>query len=386
MNSTRTLVIEGWRSIPHSYAIVNMFQCLQFLKEPNLSLRHLDVPFYAPAWKPVTGLFSSAEETAIAGIPAPIPGEVPDAVFRIAVPYNISPSLGRRTVVFGTAEFRCVPSICMGGNRSLAGACKECDALIVTPSNWSREGFIYSGAPPQRVKMVPHGVDTSTFHPVSPEERAIMRAQLYWGGFVFLSVGAMTETKGIGPLLKAFAIVAQKHPQVRLFLKGTAALYSSRGFLNQQYSQLTQAELALIQPRLKYLEETLSFARMARLYQSADAYVSPYAAEGFNMPVLEAVASGLPVICTRGGSTDDFTTDDFALRVNSVRTPQQMEPGLVGSMQSIDFNHLVHQMVTAVESPAFADSARIKGPAFVAAGYTWQHVARRLLGILFDSE
>jgi hypothetical protein len=63
-----------------------------------------------------------------------------------------------------------------------------------------------------------------------------------------------------------------------------------------------------------------------------------------------------------------------------------MEPGLVGSMQSIDFNHLVHQMVTAVESPAFADSARIKGPTFVAAGYTWQHVARRLLGILFDSE
>ena len=48
MNFPRTLIVEGWRAIPHSYAIVNTFQCLEFLKEPNLTLRHVDLPFYAP--------------------------------------------------------------------------------------------------------------------------------------------------------------------------------------------------------------------------------------------------------------------------------------------------------------------------------------------------
>jgi glycosyltransferase involved in cell wall biosynthesis len=382
MKQPRTLVIEGWRSVPNSYAIVNSFQCLQFLQEPNLALRHVDLPYLYPNWKPTTGLFSPAEEAAIGGIPAPAAGEIADAVFRISYPYNISRSAGRRTVVFATAELRCVPNEFIAANRSLASACDECDAVIVTPSNWSREGFIHSGAPPERVKVVPHGIDVSLFHPVSPEEQAAMRTTLNWNGFVFLSVGSMTDSKGIAPLLKAFAIVAQRHPNVRLVLKGLGALYSSRAYLQEQAKGLTQAELAVVQPRLMYLDQTMSFAEMARLYQSADAYVSPYVAEAFNMPVLEAVASGLPVICTRGGCTDDFTTDDFALRVNSIRVPQQKGTGAVGTALGLDFNHLVHQMMMAVASRSFAQKARIGGPAFVAAGYTWRDVSSTLLAIL----
>jgi glycosyltransferase involved in cell wall biosynthesis len=66
---------------------------------------------------------------------------------------------------------------------------------------------------------------------------------------------------------------------------------------------------------------------IASMMQAADAYVSPYTAEGFNLPVLEAAACGLPVICTRGGSTDDFVSDDFALRIKS--TLVQPRPGVM---------------------------------------------------------
>src|SRR5439155_23180433 len=68
---------------------------------------------------------------------------------------------------------------------------------------------------------------------------------------------------------------------------------------------------------LHYTGDTLHFAYMPTIYQLDDAYVSPYMAEGFNMPVLEAASCGCPVIVTAGGSTDDFTTDDFALRIES---------------------------------------------------------------------
>jgi hypothetical protein len=50
----------------------------------------------------------------------------------------------------------------------------------------------------------------------------------------------------------------------------------------------------------------LTLAQLNSLYSVADAYVTPYRAEGFNLPALEAQACGTPVIATQGGATDDF--------------------------------------------------------------------------------
>ena len=66
-----------------------------------------------------------------------------------------------------------------------------------------------------------------------------------------------------------------------------------------------------IEGRINYYGGIWLAGRMAELYQVADAYVTPYACEGFNLPALEAAACGLPLICTRGGPTDEFTTADF---------------------------------------------------------------------------
>jgi glycosyltransferase involved in cell wall biosynthesis len=67
--------------------------------------------------------------------------------------------------------------------------------------------------------------------------------------------------------------------------------------------------------RMIYLGKTFPMEGMAKLYRLADAYALPYGAEGFNLPVLEAAASGLPVICTSGGPTDEFIEDSFARKV-----------------------------------------------------------------------
>jgi len=48
---------------------------------------------------------------------------------------------------------------------------------------------------------------------------------------------------------------------------------------------------------------------MAMLYQAADAYVSPYRAEGFNIRYWKRRLAASPLFCTRGGATDDFVTD-----------------------------------------------------------------------------
>ena len=383
--SNRTLLIEGWHFIPHSYAVVNQFQSLQLLQQPGLRLAHRDIPYFDPSWQPVDGLFPPADEAAIRNIPLATPDEQPDALLRIAYPYNYGPSPAKRTYVFGTAEYGCVPPHVYIGAQSLQQVMSETNITLITPSNWSRQGFIRSGADPGRVVVIPHGVDPELFHPLEHKQRELLRSQFGWDGFTFLSLGAMTGNKGIALLLKAFINVAQRHPQTRLVLKGLNGLYDSKGRLKQLVGALTTDEMRILEPRLIWLENTLGFADMAQLYQAADAYVSPYLAEGFNMPVLEAAACGTLVICTRGGATDDFTTPEFTLQIDSRAQRLKQESGLFYHFRQPSFEHLLHQMYTAIDSPDICARARQAGPAFVTERFTWQQVTARLLATLFPA-
>jgi glycosyltransferase involved in cell wall biosynthesis len=288
-----------------------------------------------------------------------------------------------RTFVFGTAECGIVPSAYMAGGHRLRDALQQSRATIIAPSNWSREGFIASGADPNRVAVIPHGIDPHLFHPATPEVRQTLRRNANFAdNFVFLHIGTMSENKNIPLLLKAFAAIGRRHPHARLALKGLDAIYTSQQQLNEATKSLTQSDLAVVQPRTTYWGGVFNLEAMSQLYQTADAYVSPYCAEGFNMPVQEAIASGLPVICTAGGPTDDFTSPEFALKIDSkiVSTRIGEEQG---KMLAVDFDSLVAQMLRVIEHPEIAARARISGPAFIAKGYTWQIVADNLLKLIF---
>ena len=175
-------------------------------------------------------------------------------------------------------------------------------------------------------------------------------------------------------------------PQVRLVLKGMDSLYTSSAFVDQQMNALEPALVSLVASRLSYVGDGLTFAEMAGVYQAADCYVSPYVAEGFNLPVLEAAASGLPVICTAGGSTDDFTTKDFALRIDSKLRPvvEKDYPDAMGLLPNHE--HLVELMLKAVDDAAFRRAARIAGPAHVGARYTWEKMVDGLMPLLLGAQ
>lgn len=373
------ILVEGWRFLAHSYAVVNQFQCLEMLKRP-VKLFHRDVPFYMPAWKPVNGLFDAEQETALRSIKSPPSSPVADAVFRIAFPYDLKSSTAR-TVVFATSEYQSIPDICITSHQSFKDAYRESDSTIVTPSNWSRAGFLREGASEERVVVVPHGVDTSLFRPVNRSRKNGLRRGLGWEGFVFLHIGAMTRNKGMDLLLKAFAGIIDSYPQARLVLKGSDALYSSRQNILHTFQNLSAGEQQKILPRLSYLGETLPFVKCAELYQAADVYISPYRAEGFNLPVLEAVACGLPVICTRGGPTDDFTQPDFTLYVESTLHTFEKDQSQQWMLEP-DVEHLAVRMREVIEQKEWNMRAHHMGPDFVARRFTWKKVVDQLTSVL----
>jgi glycosyltransferase involved in cell wall biosynthesis len=379
MTPSRTLLVEGWRNIAHSYAIVNQFQCLELLKIPDLRLMHRDVPYYGEHWQRMQGLFPPAAESAIATIPV-APADAPaDAILRISFPYNCAPSQYRRTGVFGTSEFGYLPDDHLVPRQSLRMLAADSDIVFLVPSRWSRNGFLRSGANPRQVEVVPHGFDPAIYYP--PAHASSVTAAS--GTFTFLTVGSMSSNKGLPLLLKAFAAVAQKFPHARLVAKGLGALYPSRDLKDLAVKQLTTAETYQVRDRLTYIGETLSFEQMADLYRVADVYVSPYSGEGFNLPVLEAAACGAVIICTSGGSTDDFTRPEFTLPIEATLREEQFAAGAQGLILRPDFDHLVHQMSLAIESPQYRAQARIDGPAFLSSQFTWRHAVEQLIKVLF---
>jgi glycosyltransferase involved in cell wall biosynthesis len=382
----KRLIVEGWRFLPHSYAIVNQWQLLALLRR-NIALKVVDVPFYRPSWQAQAGLFEPAAEQALRSIEVAEPDESADVTLRVFYPFTFSPSRSRLTAVFATLEQQLIRKDHVSDLREyeqLRRSPPPANVKAVTPSRWSAEGFYRAGFDRDQVLVVPHGVDTATFRPM-PEVRNQIRSgiPILDGEFVFVSVGAMSGNKGIDLLLRGFAEVCRKFPHARLVLKGMDHLYDSRALLLKFIRTLSAGDQKIVLERMTYVGDSLSHQAMATLYQVADAYVSPYRAEGFNLPVLEAAACGIPIICTHGGPTDDFVTDEFARRIES-RTSVIAIDGRHASRLDPNLEHLIVLMTSAVEDPLWRKHAAEAGPRHVRASYTWNCAVDRLIRKLLN--
>lgn len=384
MNRPLSLHIEGWRGYTQSLALVNQYQCLELLRRPAVRLRHRDLPLPPVAmlrkgttWEKVAEIIGPEEDRLVRGIPPPDPAQPPEVTFRIGFPYDFSPAPQGRTRVFAITETGNLHAFLVRGP-SLRAATAE-GVGIITASEFSRAGLIAGGADPARVAVVPHGFDPRVFFPAGEAERARVRRELGWHErFVFLAVGAMYRHKGIHTLLKGFAAIAARHPQALLVLKGNDSAYGSRGAVERFAADLAPAELAQLRPKLRYIGRACSSRELARFYQAADVLVAPYHAEGFNLPVVEGAACGLPVICTAGGPTDETTSDSFALRIPARPGPSPLQ-GWGGTWLFPDLDAFIALLEKVMRDEAFLAGARKAAVAHVAGRYTWSRVVESLL-------
>lgn len=382
---TRTVLMSGWRLIPHSFAVVCQSEALEFSRRPGVQVLFEDLPYFSPRWQPAEGMIGARAEAELRALQAPPPGLRADAELRFAYPIDfLQPARAARTMLFCTVEALRLHPLHQPAGLSFREAQAVHDFPLLTCSQWSREGLLCSGIPEDRVLVVPLGFDPEVYRPCDAGTRARHRARLGFAedDFVFFHAGAMTPNKGLAFLFEAFARLVDTHPHARLLLKGTDAIYSSEQFLERQLGALAPGPARAVADRLRYVGGTLSAEAMASLYHAADCYVSSYLAEGFNMPVLEAAACGLPVICTEGGPTDDFVTDDFALRISSVRHPIEVQgmPEAIGLLP--DPEHLLHLLLCVVDDAEFQALARQAGPAHTHAGFTWRRVVDRLSAVM----
>ena len=180
------------------------------------------------------------------------------------------------------------------------------------PSACVRDAYIASGVDAKKIVIVPNGVDAEKFHrQATPMKLATQKK------FKFLFVGGTIGRKGPDLLLQAYLKNFTDADDVCLVIKdfGGKSVYAGQTF----ESQIRAAQSIAHAPEILYLNEELSPDLLPGLYTACNCFVLPYRGEGFGLPVLEAMACGLPVIVTAGGATDDFVRDEFAWRVPAVK-------------------------------------------------------------------
>ncbi|HEV3075376.1 MAG TPA: glycosyltransferase [Thermoanaerobaculia bacterium] len=245
---------------------------------------------------------------------------------------------------------------------------------VWVPSEFNRRGFLESGLR-RPIHLMPLGVDVHYFNP------GITAFPSPGGEFVFLALFEWGERKDPSLLLQAFNDEFLAREPVRLLCK---VINRDPGVRLKE--EIRRLRLRAAGGKISYLFN-LEFPhyQLGALYRSADAFVSVSRGEGWNMPLMEAMACGLPAIATDWGAHQEFVHagNAYPLRVRKLVPARAKCPYYDGfRWADPDPEHLRHLLRHVYEH---RDEARARGQAAareMAARWTWDAAAQRIIARL----
>jgi len=254
---------------------------------------------------------------------------------------------------------------------------------------WAHSGWIATqareaGVTPDRITIVPHGIDPTVFRPDGPRREVATDKT-----FRFLFVGGVSLRKGTDLLLTAYRRAFSAADDVCLVLKD----HSDDLFYRENHARGRIEELRADPeaPEILHLDEFLPEADLASLYRSCDVAVFPYRAEGFCMPILEAMGCGTPAIVPEFGACLDFCSAEtsYLIKVRRIRAPVsrrfRVALGFEEDIAEVDFCEVpVERLVTALQTargavPADRHEKSAAGVARAHGSFTWDHATAIVL-------
>lgn len=189
-------------------------------------------------------------------------------------------------------------------HRSIAAA----DRRLVVSRTWcERIAADYGGVP----AIVGNGVDTLRFAPRARSGDASLRRRLSLReGPVLLSVGGIEERKNSLAILDAFRQLHAVRPAAQLVIAGGASVLDHHAYQIESRDRLAAAG---VPPNSVVVTGVIADADMPALYRQADALVFASLREGFGLAVIEAMASGVPVVVPHMAPFTEYLTGDDAV-------------------------------------------------------------------------
>ena len=249
----------------------------------------------------------------------------------------------RRITTIHDLNYKLVPDAHFGvrglGMRALVPAsARRSHRLLVDAASTREDLATHLGTAREKVDVVPLGV--SPRPPVEPTAAAELRARLGLGDRpVLLTVSAKRPHKNLLRLLEAVALLDERPV---LVLPGYPTPHEA-----ELRERATELGLDAVFPAW------LPAADLEGLYAQAAAFVFPSLAEGFGLPVLEAMARGVPVACSDRSSLPEVAGDAAVL-----------------------FDPEDPRAIAAAIERALADADRLRAAGRArAAAFTWERTA-----------
>jgi glycosyltransferase involved in cell wall biosynthesis len=238
---------------------------------------------------------------------------------------------------------------------------------VWVPSEANRQAFLDSGLK-RPIHKIPLGVDPSYFHP------GIHAVRNPHGEFVFLSSFEWGERKDPWLLLETFNDVFARREPVRLVCK----------IINRDPEVSVRDEIRRLRlresgGRISYLLNVeFPHYQLGSLYRSADCYVTTTRGEGWDMPLMEAMACGVPCIATDWGAHREYFHEEvgYPLRVSRLVPAVAKCPYYAGfRWAEPDEEHLRHLLRKVFEDREAAARLGAAAAREVSARWTWRHAA-----------
>lgn len=222
---------------------------------------------------------------------------------------------------------------------------------IIVPSHQTADDLesLYD-VPPERITVIPHGVDERYF------SRTVLPNPVPTNRPFILAVGTLQPRKNLPIVARAMA----NHPVLRNL---DFVIAGKKGWKGQQVlDELGQAGLGSRLHVLSYVQDDV----MPALYRHARAFIQPSLFEGFGMPVLEALASGIPVITTNTSSLKELGGDAV------VRVDERDEAAIARAIERVAYD-------------AKERSRLVERSVAVARDYSWEQSARKTRLVLYGA-
>ena len=188
--------------------------------------------------------------------------------------------------------------------RAIRRAVRRADALVVPSAATREETIRYAGGGPEQFHVAYHGVDTSVFHPVDDADRARVAASLGLAGRRYIGfLGTLEPRKNVPALVRAWVRAFRDAPEPPALV-----LAGGKGWDEGIEPALEEVpgHMTVLRPGYLPLEDLPGFL------SGCEILAYPSIAEGFGLPVLEAMACGAAVLTTRETSLPEVGGDAVA--------------------------------------------------------------------------
>lgn len=246
--------------------------------------------------------------------------------------------------------------------------------IIFVPSAWGKDILIANGVAEKQIEVVPEGVDPEKFHPFVRKGYQTSSDEI----FRVLVLAKYEARKGFPEILEGYAKAFGNDDSVRLILKSDSLWMKTVS--EEKYQQnLSELDDAIKKSNIENaisITGDLADDELFHLYNASDVLLFPSRAEGWGLPLIEAIASGLPVATTvYSGHTEFLKEITSKIGVLSHEMTKVTDSCDAGMWAKSDPDQIAAQLQTMRTEKEKYQQLAHEASKHIRLNYSWQRAA-----------